>query len=81
VHLTARERRRVHESLAAITHCPTSNLFWAAAFSMQEARDSRRPVHVALGIDIGAGTSFSLLVTMNEAYRVGKLAGYPMSAV
>jgi hypothetical protein len=48
---------------------------------MQEARDSRRPVHVALGIDIGAGTSFSLLVTMNEAYKVGKLADYPMSAV
>ena len=48
---------------------------------MQEARDSRRPVHVALGIDIGAGTSFSLLVTMNEAHKVGKLADYPMSAV
>jgi guanine deaminase len=48
---------------------------------MDEARDCRRPVHVALGTDIGAGTSFSLLATMNEAYKVGKLVGYPMSAV
>jgi guanine deaminase len=38
-------------------------------------------VHVALGTDIGAGTSFSLLTTMNEAYKAGKLAGYPISAV
>jgi guanine deaminase len=82
VHLTARERRRVHESGAAITHCPTSNLFLGSGlFRMDEARDCRRPVHVALGTDIGAGTSFSLLATMNEAYKVGKLVGYPMSAV
>jgi guanine deaminase len=82
VHLTARERRRVHESGAAITHCPSSNLFLGSGlFRMDEARDCERPVHVALGTDIGAGTSFSLLATMNEAHKVGKLVGYPMSAV
>jgi guanine deaminase len=82
VHLTARERRRVHESGAAITHCPTSNLFLGSGlFRVQEAKESRQPVRLALGTDIGAGTSFSLLATMNEAHKVAKLAGYPMSAV
>jgi guanine deaminase len=82
VHLTASERRRVHESGAAVAHCPTSNLFLGSGlFRVQEAKDSRWPVHVALGTDVGAGTSFSLLATMNEAYKVGQLAGSSMSAV
>jgi guanine deaminase len=33
-----------------------------------------------LGTDIGAGTSFSLLQTMNEAYKVAELNSYPMAA-
>jgi guanine deaminase len=50
VHLTARERRRVQEAGAAITHCPTSNLFLGSGlFRVQEAKDPRarprRPGH------------------------------------
>ncbi len=82
VHLTGRELARVHETGAAIAHCPTSNLFLGSGlFRMHDARDPNRPVHVGLGTDVGAGTSFSLLATMNEAYKVSKLVGYPMTAV
>ena len=42
---------------------------------MREARDPRRPVQVGLGTDIGGGTSFSLLATMGEAYKVAQLRG------
>jgi guanine deaminase len=82
VHLTVGERDRIHESGAAIAHCPTSNLFLGSGlFRVHEARNARRPVPVALGTDVGAGTSFSMLATMNEAHKVAKLAGYPLSAL
>jgi hypothetical protein len=36
---------------------------------------------VVLGSDVAAGTSFSLLATMNETHKVAKLAGHPLSAL
>ncbi len=38
-------------------------------------------MYVGLGTDVGAGTSFSLLATMNEAYKVAELNNYPMNAI
>jgi guanine deaminase len=32
-----------------------------------------RPVRVGLGTDLGAGTSFSILLTLNEAYKAAQL--------
>ena len=37
-------------------------------------------MRVGLATDLGAGTNFSQLVTMNEAYKVAQLNGYPLSA-
>ena len=42
--------------------------------------DDKRPVRVGLATDLGAGTNFSQLVTMNEAYKVAQMNGYPLSA-
>ncbi|MCX5516707.1 guanine deaminase [Kaistia algarum] len=65
-----------HRTGSALAHCPTSNLFLGSGlFKMVEARRTDRPVHVALGTDLGAGTAFSQLQTMNEAYKVAKLGG------
>ena len=82
VHLTARERRRVHETGSAVSHCPTSNLFLGSGlFHVHDAKDPRHPMYVGLGTDIGAGTSFSILQTMNEAYKVAELNVYPMNSI
>ncbi|WP_196780772.1 guanine deaminase [Nocardioides sambongensis] len=82
VHLTARERGRVHETGSAVSHCPTSNLFLGSGlFHIHDAKDPKRPMHVGLGTDIGAGTSFSILQTMNEAYKVAELNVYPMNSI
>lgn len=82
VHLTAHERLRVHETGSAISHCPTSNLFLGSGlFHVHQAKNHTHPMKVGLGTDIGAGTSFSLLSTMNEAYKVAQLVQYPMDAV
>lgn len=81
IHLTEAEWRLCHATGTAIAHCPTSNLFLGSGlFRMDIAKDPRRPVHVGLGTDIGAGTSFSLLSTLGEAYKVARLAGVSIGA-
>ncbi|HEX7340904.1 MAG TPA: guanine deaminase [Rhodanobacteraceae bacterium] len=81
VHLGETDFRCCHEHGAAIAHCPTSNLFLGSGlFSLHEACDPRRPVHVGLGTDIGAGTSFSLPVTAGAAYKVAQLRGHALTA-
>ncbi len=78
VHLTPHEWQRVHETGSAISHCPTSNLFLGSGlFQMAQAKDPARPVKLGLGTDVGGGTSFSLLATMNEAYKIAHLTHYP----
>ena len=72
---------RVHERDASIAHCPTSNLFLGSGlFRMRVAKDPKRPIHVGLATDLGAGTSFSALQTMNEAYKVAALNAAPLTA-
>jgi guanine deaminase len=82
VHLDETDLRRCHDSGAAIAHCPTSNLFLGSGlFSLRAAKDARRPVHVGLGTDIGAGTSFSVLATAGTACQVAQLDGYALGAL
>ncbi len=81
IHLSEDEFTAFSESGAAITHCPTSNFFLGSGcFNLKKAKDPKRPVRVALGTDIGAGTSFSMLQTMGEAYKAAQLNGYTLSA-
>lgn len=81
VHLTEEEFQVLHDTGTAISHCPTSNLFLGSGlFSIEKAMDEKRPIRVGLATDLGAGTNFSQLVTMNEAYKVAQMNGYPLSA-
>jgi len=74
VHLENEEYQRMAEADAAISFCPTSNLFLGSGlFHLKEAE--KYGLKVGLGTDVGAGTSFSLLQTMNEAYKVCHLKG------
>jgi guanine deaminase len=82
VHLGEDDFARCHASGTALAHCPSSNLFLGSGlFPLRRARDPRRPVEVGLATDIGAGTSFSLLATMSEAYKVAQLQGDPIGVV
>lgn len=74
IHLDLQDRERMRDSGAAIAFCPTSNLFLGSGlFNLDLAREF--DIRVGLATDIGAGTSFSLLQTMAEAYKVCQLAG------
>lgn len=65
-------------SAAAI--CPTSNLFLGSGLFDFEKADGARAL-LSLGTDVGAGTSFSMLQTMNEAYKVARLKGSYLPAL
>ncbi|WP_417528885.1 guanine deaminase [Marinomonas shanghaiensis] len=72
IHLCDSEYHRLHETGSAISFCPTSNLFIGSGlFKLNKAEEHK--VNVGLGTDVGGGTSFSMLQTMNEAYKVIQL--------
>lgn len=79
IHLSETERCTCHHTGTALVHCPTSNLFLGSGlFDLAAVTREDRPVHVGLGTDVGAGTSFSMLATMGEAYKVAQLTGSPL---
>ena len=81
VQLTDAEFKRLSEAKAAISFCPTSNLFLGSGlFKLYKAKFSEHPVKVGLGTDVGGGTSFSMLHTMSEAYKVVQLQSESLSA-
>ncbi|GBQ53926.1 guanine deaminase [Acidomonas methanolica] len=76
VHLSGHDRHHCHDARCAIAHCPRSNLFLGSGnFDLFAALDPGRPVRVALGSDVGAGDSLSILRVMNEAYKVAHARG------
>ncbi len=80
IHLSERELQRCYESGASLAHCPTSNLFLGSGhFDLKKACCGHH-VRVGMGSDLGAGTSFSPLQTLNEAYKVAQMRGYALSA-
>ncbi len=81
VHLSERECRRLHEAGSVVIHCPTSNTFLGSGLMpLARMREAGRPIDCALATDVGGGTSYSMLQTMGEAYKVQMLSGYKPTA-
>jgi len=77
LHLDEADRARMGAAGAAMAFCPTSNLFLGSGlFDLPAAR--RHRVRVGLGTDVGGGTSFSMLRTQDEGYKVAQLAGHAL---
>ena len=74
VHLCDHECKRLAETGSAVAFCPTSNLFLGSGlFDLNKLEE--HGVRVGLGTDVGAGTSFSQLQSLNEAYKIMQLQG------
>jgi guanine deaminase len=71
---------RMADTQSAAAVCPTSNLFLGSGL-FDVARADNAGALVSLGTDVGAGTSFSMLQTMNEAYKVARLKGSYLPAL
>jgi guanine deaminase len=74
VHMSDRALARMAEAGAGIAFCPTSNRFLGSGLFDLAAADRHR-VKIAVGTDIGAGTSLSVLHTLGEAYGTCQLRG------
>ena len=76
IHLSEREADVMGEAGAVAVHCPTSNLFLGSGlFPLKALSRREKPVRIAVATDIGGGTSYSMLKTMDEAYKVSQLLG------
>ncbi len=82
IHLAEDERRRLSETGSVACFCPTSNLFLGSGlFDLAATRRSDRPVRVSLATDVGGGTSYSMLATAGEGYKVLQLQGQSWPAL
>lgn len=81
IHLSERECSRLSESGSTVVHCPTSNTFLGSGLMpFAHLRKAERPVSLGIATDVGGGTSYSMLATMGEAYKVQMLTGTKPSA-
>jgi guanine deaminase len=72
IHLEEREVAALAARRGVAAFCPTSNLFLGSGlFDMRRLDEAG--VRVALATDVGGGTSYSMLETANEAYKVLQL--------
>ncbi|WP_372882227.1 guanine deaminase [Psychromonas sp.] len=79
IHLTEQEWSALARTNSVIAFCPSSNLFLGSGlFDLQKAQEHN--ICVGLGTDIGAGTSFSQLQSLHEAYKIMQLQGKTLSA-
>jgi guanine deaminase len=68
------------ETGAAAALCPTSNLFLGSGLFDFAAADAVR-MSLSLATDVGGGTAFSMLRTMNEVYKVARMGGTYLPAL
>ena len=81
VHLGERECQRLHETGSKVIHCPTSNTFLGSGlFDIDHLRKPGRAVQVGIATDVAGGTSYSMLHTLGEAYKVAALLGRTLDA-
>jgi guanine deaminase len=76
LHLDDDEMQRLHARRSIAVFCPSSNLFIGSGlFDLARMRNPARPVRMALATDVGGGTSYSMLQTAANAYKVLQLRG------
>ncbi|CAO3434973.1 Guanine deaminase (EC 3.5.4.3) [Azospirillum doebereinerae] len=82
IHLSEEEMARLSDSGSVAVFCPTSNLFIGSGlFDLAALSRNDRPVRVGLATDVGGGTSYSMLRTAGEAYKVLQLNRQNLSAL
>jgi guanine deaminase len=74
IHLSHREVEVLADTQSVAVFCPTSNLFIGSGLFDYE-RLQMHGVRVAVATDVGGGTSFSMLKTLDEGYKVLQLRG------
>lgn len=80
IHLSDREMGAIAEAGAIAVHCPTSNLFLGSGlFDLKRLKE--HGVRTAVATDIGGGSSYSMLRTLDEAYKIQQLRGHRLPPI
>ncbi|WP_288948773.1 guanine deaminase [uncultured Paracoccus sp.] len=74
IHLEPREIARMAETGSRAVFCPTSNLFLGSGL-FDEAGLRAAGVVSGIATDVGGGTSYSMLQTLNEGYKILQMRG------
>ena len=80
IHLDDSEVALLRDNESVAVFCPTSNLFIGSGL-FDYARLASAGVRVALATDVGGGTSYSMLRTAAEGYKVMQLQGQNLPAL
>jgi guanine deaminase len=74
IHLTPREVEVLADTRSVAVWCPTSNLFIGSGLFDRD-RLQAAGVRIGVATDVGGGTSYSMLRTLDEGYKVLQLQG------
>jgi len=78
IHLDGTDRQCLADAGAAVAHCPTCNFFIGSGlFDLRTTLNAE--VRVGMGTDVGGGTTFSVLRTLPEAYKMAQLQNYSLT--
>lgn len=80
IHLRDREIAVMAETGSRAVFCPTSNLFLGSGL-FDDAGLRAAGVVNGIATDVGGGTSYSMLQTLNEGYKVLQLQGQQLTAL
>jgi len=72
VHMTGHELQVMRETGSVAVFCPTSNLFLGSGLFDKAALEGAG-IRTAVATDVGGGTSYSMLRTLDEGYKILQL--------
>lgn len=80
IHLEDRERDAMIETRSVAVFCPTSNLFIGSGlFNWNRVVGPEGKGRIAIATDVGGGTNYSMLRTLDEGYKILNLQGQRMN--
>ena len=78
IHLDDDDFKRVSEAGSVLCPNPPSNMFLGSGlFKFEKAKEYG--IRMGMGTDFGAGNTFSMLQSMENAYKTAQLQGYSLS--
>ena len=78
IHLVDEDFARIQETRAVLCPNPPSNMFLGSGL-FQFAKAKEYGIRVAMGTDFGAGNTFCMLNSLENAYKMAQLQGYSLS--
>ncbi len=72
IHMTGHEMQVMRETGSVAVFCPTSNLFLGSGLFDKAGMESAG-IPTAIATDVGGGTSYSMLRTLDEGYKILQL--------